>query len=49
MLNDPLAGRSLRAPERSRLLVATVDGVFLWPGTALVYRIGNGFFAAHGR
>jgi hypothetical protein len=46
MLDDPLAGRGLRAPERSPLLVATEDGVFLWPGTPLVYRIGNGFFAA---
>lgn len=49
MLNDLLAGRGLRAPERSRMLVATEDGVFLWPGTALVYRRGNGFFAADPR
>jgi hypothetical protein len=49
MLNDPLAGRGLRAPERSRMLVATEDGVFLWPGTALLYRRGNGFFAADPR
>jgi hypothetical protein len=31
------------------MLVATEDGVFLWPGTALVYRVGNGFFAAEPR
>ena len=49
MLDDPLAGRGLCAPERNRMLVATEDGVFLWPGTALVYRIGNGFFAAEPR
>jgi len=49
MLDDPLAGRALRAPERSRMLVATKDGVFLWPGTPLVYRTGNGFFAAEPR
>lgn len=49
MLDDPLAGRGLRAPERSRMLVATEDGLFLWPGTPLVYRIGNGFFAAEPR
>jgi hypothetical protein len=49
MLDDPLAGRGLRAPERSRMLVATEDGVFLWPGTPLVYRVGNGFFAAEPR
>jgi len=49
MLDDPLAGRGLRAPERSRMLVATEDGIFLWPGTALVYRRGNGFFAMEPR
>jgi hypothetical protein len=49
MLNDPFACRGLRASERSRLLVATGDGVFLWPGTSLVYRQGNGFFAAEPR
>lgn len=46
MLDDPFVGRGFRAPERSRMLVATEDGVFLWPGTALVSRRGNGFFAA---
>jgi hypothetical protein len=49
MFDDPLAGRGLRAPERSRMLVATEDGVFLWPGTALICRRGNGFFAADPR
>lgn len=49
MLDDSLAGRGARAPERSRLLVAIDDGVFLWPGTALLYRIGNGFFVAEPR
>jgi hypothetical protein len=49
MPNDPFTGRGLRAPERSRILVATEDGGFLWPGTPLVYRIGNGFFAAEPR
>jgi hypothetical protein len=44
MTNDPFAGRDIRAPERCRMLVATEDGVFLWPGSALVYRRGNGFF-----
>jgi hypothetical protein len=44
MTNDPFAGRDSRAPERCRMLVATEDGVFLWPGSALVYRRGNGFF-----
>lgn len=45
MTNDPFAGRAIRAPDRCRMLVATEDGVFLWPGTALVYRYGNSFFA----
>jgi hypothetical protein len=49
MFDDPLAGRGLRVPERSRMLVATEDGVFLWPGTALVYRRGNGFFTLEPR
>jgi hypothetical protein len=49
MLDNPLAGRALRAPQRSQMLVATEDGVFLWPGTALVYRRGNGFFAIEPR
>jgi hypothetical protein len=49
MFDDPSAGRGLRAPERSRMLVATEDGVFLWPGTPLVYRRGQGFFAAEPR
>jgi len=45
MPNDPLAGRDLRAPERCRMLAATRDGVFLWPGSALLARRGNGFVA----
>ena len=49
MFDDPSPGRGLRASERSRMLVATEDGVFLWSGTALVYRQGNGFFAAEPR
>lgn len=49
MLDDPHAGRGIRAPERSRMLVATENGVFLWPATPLVYRVGNGFFAAEPR
>jgi hypothetical protein len=31
------------------MLVATEDGIFLWPGMPLVYRQGNGFFAAEPR
>jgi hypothetical protein len=31
MTNDPIAGRAIRAPERCRMLVATEDGVFVWP------------------
>lgn len=31
------------------MLIAIEDGVFLWPGTALVYRRGNGFFALEPR
>ena len=38
MLIDPFAGRATRVPERRRMLVATADGVFLWPGTALLHR-----------
>lgn len=49
MVDDSLAGRGLRAPERSRMLIATEDGIFLWPGTPLVCRVGNGFFAAEPR
>jgi len=49
MTNDPLAGRLIRAPERSRMLLATEDGVFLWPGIALVERRGNGYFALEPR
>lgn len=49
MFDEPLAGRGLRAPHRNRVLVATAEGVFLWPGRPLVYRIGNGFFAAEPR
>ena len=49
MPNDPLAGRGLRAPERSRMLVATEDGIFLRPGAALAERRGNGFVAAEPR
>jgi hypothetical protein len=45
MTNDPFTGRDIRVPERCRMLVAADDGVFFWPGTALVYRRGNGFFA----
>ncbi len=45
MTYDPFAGRGTRAPEACRMLVATEDGVFLWPGTGLVYRRGNGFLA----
>ncbi|HWE72522.1 MAG TPA: hypothetical protein VG328_05125 [Stellaceae bacterium] len=44
MLDDPLTGRGIRTPERSRMLVATEEGVFLWPGTALVWWVGNGLF-----
>ncbi|HEV8015192.1 MAG TPA: hypothetical protein VGP48_06645 [Stellaceae bacterium] len=49
MHDDPFAGRGLRAPERSRMLVATDDGVFLWPGTALAYRRGEAFLVIEPR
>ena len=49
MTNDPLAGRRIGVPERSRMLIATEDGVFLWPGIALVERRGNAFFAMEPR
>lgn len=49
MTIDPLAGRGIGAPERSRMLIATEDGVFLWPGIALVERRGNAFFASEPR
>jgi hypothetical protein len=49
MSNDPFAGRGIPAPGRCRMLVATADGVFLWPGSSLVYRRGVGFVAAEPR
>lgn len=49
MTHDPLAGRRIGVPERSRMLIATEDGVFLWPGIALVERRGNGFVAMEPR
>lgn len=45
MISDPLAGRHFGAPEQCRMLIATADGVFLWPGSALLERRGNGFVA----
>ena len=49
MNNDPFPGRGIRVPDRCRVLAATDDGVFLWPGNALVYRRGNGFCALEPR
>lgn len=49
MTHDPLAGRRLGALEASRMLVATEDGVCLWPAITLVERRGNGFVAMEPR
>lgn len=43
MTPDPIAGRPLGAPAQSRMIIATQDGVFLWPGIALTRGKDEGF------